>query len=310
MARWRGVRMKILVSGSSGLIGRALVSFLAAGGHHVTRLVRSSLSPGEAQVFWNPAVGTVNAAGLEGFDAVVHLAGENIAERWTAKKKARIYESRAKGTRLLSESLGQVSKPPKILACASASGYYGDCGDEVVTEDRPAGSGFLARVCQEWEAATEPALRRGIRVINLRTGIVLTPAGGALASMLFPFRMGLGGRLGSGRQFWSWVAIDDVLGGILHTLTTETLHGPVNVAAPNPVTNREFTEILGRVLERPTVFPIPSFAVRLALGRMADELLLASARLAPARLLASGYQFRYSNLEDALRHLLGRRGAG
>ena len=301
--------MNILVTGSSGLIGRALVSFLAAGGHHVTRLVRSSLSLGEAQVFWNPAAGIVNAAGLEDFYAVVHLAGENIAERWTVRKKARIYESRAKGTRLLSESLGQVSKPPKILACASASGYYGDCGDEVVTEDRPVGSGFLARVCQEWEAATEPALRRGIRVINLRMGIVLTPAGGALASMLFPFRMGLGGRLGSGRQFWSWVAIDDVLGAILHTLTTETLHGPVNVAAPNPVTNREFTEILGRVLRRPTVFPIPSFAIRLALGRMADELLLASARLAPARLLASGYQFRYSNLEDALRHLLGRRGA-
>lgn len=296
--------MKILVTGSSGLIGRALVSFLAAGGHHVTRLVRFSPSPGESQVFWNPAAGTVNAGGLEGFDAVVHLAGENIAERWTAKKKARIYESRAKGTRLLSESLCQVSKPPKILACASASGYYGDCGDEVVAEDHPAGSGFLAQVCQEWEAATEPARRRGICVINLRLGMVLTAAGGALARMLFPFRMGLGGRFGSGRQFWSWVALDDVLGAIVHTLSRETLQGPVNVAGPNPVTNREFTEILGRVLRRPTVFPIPAFAARLALGRMVDELLLASVRLAPARLLASGYQFRYAHLEDALRHLL------
>jgi hypothetical protein len=204
----------------------------------------------------------------------------------------------------LSESLAQLSKPPKILACASASGYYGDCGDEVVTEDHSPGPGFLARVCQEWEAATQPALRRGIRVVNLRMGIVLTAAGGALASMLFPFRMGLGGMLGSGRQFWSWVAIDDVVGAILHTLTIETLHGPVNVAAPNPVTNREFTKILGRVLKRPTLFPTPAFTLRLALGRMVDELLLASARLAPTQLLASGYQFQYTDLEGALRHFL------
>jgi hypothetical protein len=306
--------MKILVTGSSGLIGRALVPFFARGGHQVTRLLRTTPSPGEAQarlgggqVFWNPAAGTVDAAGLEGFDALVHLAGESIVGRWTAEKKARIYESRVKGTQLLSESLSQISKPPKTLACASASGYYGDCADEVVTEDHPpAVVGFLAQVCQEWEAATEPARRRGIRVVNLRTGLVLTSAGGGLASILFPFRMGLGGRLGSGRQFWSWVAIDDVLGAILHILTTEALHGPVNVVAPNPVTNSEFTKILGQVLRRPTLFPVPSFALRMILGSMAEEVLLASSRLVPARLVASGYQFRYSNLEAALRHLLGK----
>jgi uncharacterized protein (TIGR01777 family) len=299
--------MNILVTGSTGLIGSALVPFLTTGGHRVVRLVRSKPKPGAAEVHWEPEAGNIDTAGLAGLDAVVHLAGENIAAgRWTSAQKARIRNSRVNGTRLLCESLARLAQPPKVLLCASAIGYYGDRGQEILQEDSPPGSGFLAEVCCEWEAATAPAAQRGIRVAHLRNGLVLSPAGGALAKMLLPFRLGAGGILGSGKQYWSWITLDDVVGAIHHALITDTLQGPVNVVAPHAVTNREFTKTLGSVLARPTLFPVPAFAARLAFGEMADELLLASTRVEPKQLLATGYTFHYPELDGALRHLLGR----
>ena len=298
--------MNILVTGARGLIGGALVPFLIADGHRVLRLVRSKAGSGPGDVAWDPPAGAIDRAALRGLDAVVHLAGENIFGRWTAGKKARIRDSRAKPTRLLCESLAQLSPPPRVLACASAVGYYGDRGAEVLREESAPGNSFLADVCREWEAATQVATDRGIRVVNLRFGVVLTPSGGALATMLLPFRLGLGGRFGSGRQFMSWIALDDLLGVVRHALTTEALRGPVNTVAPDPITNLEFTRTLGRVLRRPTLFPVPAFAARLVMGEMADELLLASARVEPARLLATGFRFRFPELEGALRHLLGK----
>ncbi len=298
--------MNILVTGSSGLIGCALVPFLSAGGHRVARLVRSKTNMGEDRIFWDPDAGALDAAQLEGFDAVVHLAGETVVGRWTTEQKARILDSRAKGTRLLSETLAKLARPPKVLVSASASGYYGNRGEEVLTEESSAGSMFLSEVCRVWESSTAAAVQRGIRVVNARIGFVLSAAGGGLAEMLTPFKMGVGGKVGSGRQYVPWISIDDVLGAFLHAIVTANLNGPVNVAAPNPVTNLEFTKTLGQVLRRPTVFPMPAFAARLVFGQMADELLLVSARAAPSRLLASGFQFRFPELEPALRHLLGR----
>ena len=299
--------MHVLVTGSTGLIGSSLIPLLTTGGHNVTRLVRSEPKPGAAEVHWDPESGRIDKSGLKGVDAVVHLAGESIAAgRWTTEQKARIRSSRVKGTKLLCETLTQLEHPPRVWVCASAIGYYGDRGDEVLNEESPPGSGFLSEVCLEWEAETEPAAQKGIRVVNLRIGVVLSPAGGALAKMLFPFKMGVGGVIGSGRQYMSWVALDDVVGAIHHALITDGLQGPVNATAPQPVTNREFTKTLGRVLGRPTLFPLPSFAARLALGEMADELLLASACVEPTQLLKTGYQFRFPELEGALRHLLGK----
>ena len=300
--------MKVLLSGASGLVGSALIPVLTGGGHQVVRLVRSQPRDEVSEVHWDPEAGDIDAAGLKGVGAAVHLAGESIATgRWTAAKKARILESRVKGTRLLAEALAELKQPPKVLVSASAVGYYGDRGEETLREDSGSGSAFfLSNVCRQWEAATEPAEDAGIRVVNLRFGIMLSSVGGALPRLLTPFRMGVGGRLGSGKQFMSWIAIDDVIGAILHTMGTETLRGAVNAVAPEPVTNREFTRTLGRVLGRPTVFPMPAFAARLAFGQMADELLLASQRVEPAKLLASGYLFRFPELEAALRHLLGK----
>ena len=299
--------MTILVTGASGLVGSALVPFLATGGHQVIRLVRPQSAHREGGVLWDPSAGRLDASSLERVDAVVHLAGENVAGgRWTAERKAEIRDSRVQGTRLLCESLARLARPPKVVVCASAVGYYGDRGDERLIEESAPGSGFLAEVCRAWEAAAEPAVRRGIRVVNLRIGVVLSPAGGALAKLLPLFQIGAGGTLGSGAQYMSWVSIDDVIGAVHHALMTEGLRGPVNVVAPEPVTNREFTRTLGRVLARPTLLPAPAFALRLVLGEMADEALLASARVAPSRLLATGYAFRSSHLEGALRHLLGR----
>ena len=298
--------MNILVTGARGLIGRALVPFLASAGHRVIRLVRSKAGSGAGDVAWDPTAGTLDRAAFGGLDAVVHLAGENIFGRWTASKKARIRDSRGRATQLLCESLAQLSPPPRVLVCASAVGYYGDRGAEALREESAPGNSFLAEVCQEWEAATQVATDRGIRVVNLRLGMVLTPAGGALVTMLLPFRLGLGGRFGSGRQFMSWIALDDLLEVVRHALTTEGLRGPVNAVSPNPVTNLEFTRILGRVLSRRTLFPVPGFAAHLVLGEMADALLLASARVDPARLLATGFRFRFPELESALRHLLGK----
>ena len=298
--------MRILVTGASGLIGSALVSYLTAGGHAVTRLIRAQPRPGQGEVHWDPEAGTLDPMVLQGVDAAVHLAGESIAQRWTPERKAKILKSRARGTRLLSESFARLTQPPCVFLCASAIGYYGDRGEEVLTEDSPSGVGFLAEVCRGWEAACAAAVQKGIRVVNLRMGIVLSAAGGVLPRMLLPFRMGLGGRIGSGRQYMSWIALDELVGVIIHALTCDILAGPVNAVAPHPVTNLEFTRTLGRVLRRPTVLPVPAFAARLALGEMADSLLLASARVEPARLAASSYAFRYPELEGALRHLLGK----
>ena len=298
--------MHTLVSGSSGLIGSALLPLLTASGHRVTRLVRSTPAK-HGEIAWNPTAGLLEPSSLEGLEAVVHLAGENIAAgRWTQETLRRIRESRVQGTTLLCKTLARLSRPPNVMICASATGYYGDRGEELLTEESEAGSGFLAALCREWEAAAEPARQKGIRLVHARFGVVLSAAGGALVKMLPPFQMGMGGRLGNGRQYMSWIAIDDVAGAIQHALVNDTVRGAVNVTAPAPATNREFTRALGRVLSRPTIFPVPAFALRLLFGQLADEALLASARVAPAKLLSSGYAFRYAGLEAALRHVLGR----
>ena len=280
--------MNLLMTGSGGLIGRSLVPDLTAGGHSVARLARD----------WTdiPA----------GIDGVVHLAGEPLTGRWNAAKKQRILESRRDGTRRLCDALARMAAPPRVLVSASAVGVYGDRGDEPLTEESPAGTGFLAEVCRAWEAGCDPARERGIRVVHLRMGVVLTTAGGALAKMLLPFRWGLGGRLGDGEQRLSWLALDDAVDIFRHVLATESLEGPVNAVAPQSVTNREFTRTLARVLRRPAVFRIPAFAMRLAFGEAADAMLLTGQRVESARLRASGYVWRYPELETALRHLLGR----
>jgi uncharacterized protein len=298
--------MRIAVTGASGLVGSSLIPFLTTGGHTVTRVVRRDRSSGPV-VRWDPVLGTIDQDALEGHDAVIHLAGENIAAgRWNARRKRAIRDSRLQGTRLLCDALNRLQKPPKTLVCASAIGFYGDRGDELLDERFAAGEGFLADLCKEWEAITESVRPRGIRVVNVRFGIVLSAAGGALAKMLTPFKLGGGGVIGSGRQYMSWIGIDDVVGAIHHAITCEALNGPVNVVAPNPVTNRDFTRTLGRVLRRPTIFRVPAVAARLALGEMADELLLASIRVVPRRLEETGYKFRDAELEPALRHVLGR----
>lgn len=303
--------MRILVSGARGLVGSALVPLLAAGGHRVVRLVRTESADAQtsirddAQVVWNPQAGDVHPDAFEGFDAVIHLAGENIASgRWTDGRKRRIRDSRVVGTRRLCKVLAQCARPPKVFLCASAIGYYGDRGDEVLTEQSAPGTGFLADVCREWEAAVEPLATAGPRIVRLRIGVVLSPGGGALKKMLLPFRLGLGGVIGDGTQYLSWIALDDVAGVIRHALETDSVSGPVNVVSPEPVTNRDYTRTLGKVVARPTMLPLPAFAARLALGEAADALLLASTRVEPARLTQTGYTFRYPLLEGALRHLL------
>jgi uncharacterized protein len=296
--------MNVVITGSSGLIGSALMPLLTRNGHTIHRLVHGHRAERVAR--WNPDDGSLDDSVLVGADAVVHLAGETIASgRWTAAKKARIQDSRVRGTALLTRALVKLDRKPRVFISASAVGIYGDRGDERLDERSAPGDGFLANVCSQWEAATRPAADAGMRVVNCRMGVVLSGTGGALAKMLPPFRMGFGGVMGSGRQYMSWIALDDVVGAIQHLLLGGTLAGPVNLVAPNPVSNREFTETLGRVLRRPTILRLPAFAVRLGLGEVADELLLASARVQPVQLTASGYQFRYATLEGALRHLLG-----
>ncbi len=297
--------MKILISGSTGLIGSSLLPCLHTRGHDVTRLVRRLPEPGGIEVHWNPARGELASSDLEGLDAVVHLAGENIASgRWTPEKKVRIRESRVQGTRLLAKALSEVSRRPSVFVSTSATGYYGHRGEEILTEDSPPGSGFMAEVCRQWEEATRAAAGAGIRVVILRFGVVLTPRGGMLAKMLMPFRLGLGGKIGTGRQYMSWISMDDLVGVILHALAADSLKGVVNAVSPDPVTNLEFTRALGRVLRRPAFLSVPAPAVRLLLGEMADELLLASQRVEPSRLKTSGYRFKHPDLESALRHLL------
>lgn len=297
--------MRILVSGASGLIGSALVPYLASRAHEVNRLVRASSEAGTGKIPWDPCAGILDAESLEGFDAVVHLAGENIAGgRWTAERKRQILESRSKGTRLLAETLSRLAEPPKVLVSASAIGYYGDRGQEILREESKPGKGFLSEVCVAWEEATRSASEKGIRVVNPRIGIVLSADGGALAQMLLPFRMGVGGKIGSGNQYMSWISMGDLLGAICHSIDDDSLAGAVNAVAPKPVTNLEFTQTMGRVLSRPAIVPLPGFAARLLFGEMADGLLLASARVEPARLLATGYEFKHAELETALRHVL------
>jgi uncharacterized protein len=299
--------MKVAITGSRGLVGSALVPFLTTGGHRVTRLVRSADGSDKDDVAWDPSTGRIDAGRIEGFDAVVHLAGENIAaRRWNAEHKARVRDSRLQGTRLLCETLATLRRPPRVLVSASAIGFYGDRGEEELNEESPSGIGFLPEVCREWEAATEPARLAGVRVVSTRFGIILSPKGGALSKMLPPFRLGMGGRIGDGRQWMSWIALDDAVGCIYHALVKKSVRGPVNAVAPNPVTNLEFTNTLGNVLSRPNFFPMPGFMARLAFGEMADELLLASTLVIPQALRDSDYQFLYADLDSALRHLLGK----
>ena len=298
--------MKVAITGASGLIGGALVPFLTAGGHEVLRLVRRA-PRAKDEARWDPEAGEVDAAALDGVDAVVHLAGVNIAgRRWTEARKALLRSSRVGPTRLLAGALAGLKKKPRVLVSASAIGYYGNRGDAWVTESDAPADDFLGRLSAEWEAAAEPARKAGIRVVHPRIGVVLSPAGGALGKMLLPFKAGLGGVVGPGTQYMSWIALDDLLGVIHHLLDRADLEGPVNAAAPEPVTNAVFTKTLGRVLGRPTVAPVPAFALRLALGEMADAALLASTRVRPERLQASGYRFRFPDIEGALRHVLGR----
>ena len=295
--------MRIAVTGASGLVGRALTNRLKSDGHDVAPMVRSQASNGT--IHWNPNSGRIDAKELEGIDAVVHLAGESIAAgRWNSARKQRIRDSRVQGTKLLSETLASLEHKPKVFVCASAIGYYGDGQLEAMDESSAAGSGYLAEVCQAWESACEPAGEAGIRTANARFGVILSPHGGALSKMLTPFKLGVGGIVGNGRQVWSWVSIDDTVSAIVHAIENESLRGPFNVTAPHASTNAEFTRALGNVLGRPTLLPLPAFAARLVLGEMADALLLSSARVTPSVLLETGFSFKHEHLEPALRDLL------
>lgn len=294
--------MRILVSGTSGLVGSNLLPLLTTGGHEVIRLLRDRA---DGAATWNTGTGSIELPDSRPIDAVVHLAGENIAGRWTAAAKQRIRDSRVIGTRQIADWIRRLPTPPRVFVSASAIGYYGDRGDEILTEQSAAGTGFLADVCREWELAGSVVRSEATRVVNLRFGVILSPRGGALAKMLTPFKLGAGGVIGDGRQYWSWVSIDDAAGAVLHALQSDSLEGPVNVVSPQSVSNREFTQVLGEALRRPTLIPMPGAAARVAFGEMADELLLSSQRVAPLRLQQTGYEFRQMELKSAFRHLLG-----
>jgi uncharacterized protein len=300
--------LKILISGSHGLVGRALIKHLSSKGHNVARLVREVPSSNSTDVEWHPEQGMIASEKMVNFDAVVHLAGESIASgKWTEEKKRRIRESRVFGTQLLSKTLAQLTHPPGVFVSASAIGIYGNRGDELLTENSNPGDDFLARVCIDWEKSTAAAEEKGIRVVKPRFGIIMAKEGGALAKMLPPFRMGIGGKIGTGQQWMSWIALDDVVKGLEYVLNEETISGPVNFVAPNPVTNATFTHSLGKSLGRPTFLPVPSFGARLAFGEMADALLLTSQKVEPKRLNESGFSFQYPDLKNALSHILGKR---
>jgi hypothetical protein len=294
---------RILISGASGPIGTALLASFQAKGTQIVRLVRGP-AKNVGQVSWDP-LAPLSPAAVSSFDAVVHLAGESVVGRWSNEKKSAIRDSRVLGTRHLTAALAKAEVRPRVLVCASAIGFYGDRGDEVLGEKSPIGQGFLPEVCSEWEEATQAALEAGVRVVNLRIGLVLSAKGGALAKMLTPFKLGLGGRIGSGQQWWSWIHVDDVVGGIHHAMRTESLAGPVNLVAPNAARNAEFTKVLASVLRRPAIFPVPEFALRLIFGKQAaEEMLLASQRVQPGKLGASGYEFRFRELRAALEDLV------
>ena len=299
--------MKIVVTGSHGFIAQALLPSLVSSGHTILRLVRSTPGVENNEYSWDPYNGKLDTSIFDGVDAVIHLGGESIAAgRWTTSNKQRILESRTIPTRFLADTLASCTSPPKTFICASAIGYYGDRGEEIVTEESSPGTDFLANVCREWEAATSPVATKGVRVVNLRFGLILSKAGGALAKLLLPFKFGVGGKLGSGNQYWSWISIDDVIGIIHHALMNQSVRGPVNIVSMNAVMSGEFTKILGKVLSRPAIVPAPAFALRLMLGEMADALLLSSARVHPKKLLDTHYNFQYTDLEGALQHLLGK----
>lgn len=293
--------MKILISGSTGFIGTKLVDRLRASGHDVTRLVRSSADVG---LFWDPYKSTVDISRMEGYDVFVHLSGESINGRWTASKKKKIIDSRVIPTRFLAECISKLKNPPKAFICSSAIGYYGNRNDEELTELSSAGTGFLAEVCKAWEAATKPIEAKGIRVVNVRTGLVLSPDGGALQQLLFPFKMGVGGVVGSGKQWWSWITLDDLLKIYQYAIETEVVKGSVNATAPNPVTNKIFVKTLAKVLHRPAIFPLPSIAVKMIFGEMGQELLLDGQKVIPKKLLDAGFEFNDKELEGALRGML------
>lgn len=297
--------MKVLITGSSGLIGSALIESLTANGHQAIRLLRTEFA--EGLPFWDPENGVIDLCDITGVDAVVHLAGYSIANgRWNERTKTRILESRVRGTKLLAEFFAESAHKPHVIVSASGVGAYGDCGEDVVDERSAFGKGFLADVARQWEESTAPAVKAGIRVVNIRLGVVLSASGGALKKMLLPFKMGLGGVIGSGKQYMSWVSIEDVVKMIQYVIVNDSIRGPANFVSPTPVSNFEFTKTLGRVLHRPTVFRMPAFAACLVFGEMAKELLLSSTRAIPKKLMGAGYQFRHSELEEAFRSLLGK----
>ncbi len=299
-------RKKILMSGASGVLGQKLIPFFKTGGHSVLTLVRRT-PQNDSEIFWDPAKGTLNPADLKGIDAIIHLSGENVGEgRWTKEKKRRIIESRLSSTGLLARTAAALSPKPGVFISASATGYYGDCGSNVATEDQPAGNGFLASVCQQWEDATQPALDSGMRTVIMRLGVVLTPEGGALQKYLLPYKLGLGGRIGPGSQYISWIGIDDTLAAFYWAMMSEDVSGPVNVASPNPVTYIEFSKTLASVLSRPAFIPLPAFLIRLLFGQMGVEGILHSTRTLPDRLTKSGFYFRHPTLEEVFRHVLGK----
>ncbi len=297
--------LKIVVSGASGVLGQAIIPFFTTGGHQVKRLVRRQ-SASSHDLLWNPYAGELEPAGLKDTDVVINLSGESIGEgRWTKAKKRRIIQSRINTTTLIAETVAQLDPPPKVLLNASAIGFYGDQGDACVAEDSCCGADFISEVCDDWEKAAAPALKKGIRVVFLRIGVVLTPRGGALRKMLLPFRMGLGGPFGSGQQYVSFIGVDDVIGAVHHIINDDSLEGPVNLVAPQPVTNQEFARTLGEVLKRPSALPAPSFVIKALFGQMGREIVLSGARVEPDKLTASGYRFRNPDLEGVLRHVLG-----
>lgn len=299
--------LRILVSGASGLIGQALIPYLTTGGHHVLRLVRRRPTAGKNEIFWDPKTGILDLAAAGAIDAVIHLSGENIGEGpWTLEKKQRIIDSRVHSTRLIAETIARLKTPPKVFLCASAIGYYGNRGDCLLSESADSGSDFISHVCRVWESAGAAAPAAGIRTAFLRIGVVLSPRGGALKKLLLPFQLGLGGKIGDGNQFMGWIGMDDAISAIYHVLRDPGISGPVNLTAPRPVTNAEFTKILARVLTRPAFFKVPKAAIAAVFGEMGRETILASTRVEPGVLLKTRYRFRHPNLESALRHLLGK----
>jgi uncharacterized protein len=294
--------MRVVVTGASGLVGSALVKSLESDHHEVIRLVRRAPG-GPNEVRWDPN-GQPDAALVDGADAVVHLAAETISGWWTENKKSRILNSRVRGTETISHAIARAERKPRVFLSASGVGYYGSRKDEVLTESSSSGTGFLADLARQWEAATQPAVRAGVRVVLLRISIVLSKHGGALPQMLPPFKMGLGGKVGNGKQYWPWITIADMVSAIRFALDNETLSGPVNICAPQQTTNRDFTKALGRVLRKPTFFPLPSVVVTLTLGEMGQEALLTSERVEPTKLRNAGFQFKHAEIEQALRAVL------